>query len=218
MPNYRRARAPGGTFFFTVVSWRRRSVLCNPDIRAALREAITTVRKMHPFVIHGWVLLPDHLHCVWTLPEGDGDFSVRWSKIKRFVTQRVEGSVIGAHGAPYGLAGTVTGAHGAPYGSDCAGCTPCTVHGAHGAPYGHVNRSRRREGRVWQRRFWEHQVRDQPDMIRCLDYLHWNPVKHGHVTSVGEWPYSSFHRYVQQGHYPARWGGPVGEDEGVFGE
>jgi putative transposase len=184
MPNYQRARVPGGTFFFTIVSWRRRPILCHPVIRASLRVAITTVREVHPFRIDAWVLLPDHLHCVWTLPEGDVGYSVRWSKIKRFVTQRVEGS----------------------------------VNGAHGAPYGHVTRSRRREGRIWQRRFWEHQVRDQLDMARCLDYLHWNPVKHGYVRSVGEWPYSSFHRYVQQGHYPAGWGGPVDADEGVFGE
>ena len=200
MPNYRRARAPGGTFFFTVVAWRRRPILCHPAMRATLRDAIITFRNRHPFTIDAWVLLPDHLHCVWTLPEGDADFSMRWSKIKRYVTQHV---------SRYG-----NGAHGAPNGSDCVGCTPCTVDGA---TDDHVTRKRRREGHIWQRRFWEHQVRDQSDMVRCLDYLHWNPVKHGHVRAVVDWPYSSFHRYVRQGHYPEGWGGPVDEEE-VFRE
>ena len=81
MPNYRRAIVPGGTFFFTVVSWRRRPLLCNPDIRAALRDAITTVREMHPMTINAWVLMPDHLHCVWSLPQGDADFALRWAMI-----------------------------------------------------------------------------------------------------------------------------------------
>ena len=75
MPNYRRTIAPGGTFFFTVVSWRRRPVLCNPDIRASLRAALTSVRATHPVTVEAMVLLPDHLHCVWTLPEGDADFA-----------------------------------------------------------------------------------------------------------------------------------------------
>lgn len=206
MPNYRRARVPGGTFFFTVVSWRRRPILCHPAIRASLRDAITATREIHPFTIDAWVLLPDHLHCVWTLPEGDADFSMRWSKIKRFVTQRVEGSVIGAHSAPYGF--------------DHVGCTSCTIPGSHGTSDDQVLRSRRREGRIWQRRFWEHQVRDQTDMLRCLDYLHWNPVKHGHVTAVVDWPYSSFHRYIRLGCYPTGWGGPGDDaaDDRGFGE
>ena len=205
MPDYRRSIAPGGTFFFTVVSRWRRPILCHPAIRASLREAITVVRDAHPFAIDGWVLLPDHLHCVWTLPEGDGDFSARWSKLKRYVTQRAEGAVVGAHGASCVI--------------DTVGCAVDAVHGARGAPYGHAG-SRRREGRIWQRRFWEHQVRDQLDMARCLDYLHWNPVRHGHVRAVVDWPYSSFHRHVRQGHYPAGWGGPGGDDcdGGIFGE
>lgn len=101
MPNYRRAIVPGGTFFFTVVSWQRRPVLCHPDIRATLRAAITTVREAYPFTINAWVLLPDHLHCVWTLPDGDTDFAVRWAMIKRFVTRRAGGSGDGARSAPY---------------------------------------------------------------------------------------------------------------------
>jgi putative transposase len=186
MPNYRRSIVPGGTFFFTLVSWQRRPVLCNPDIRASLREAITTVRAIHPFAVVAMVLLPDHLHCVWELPAGDSDFAVRWAMIKRFVTKRIAGS----------------------------------GNGAHSAPYGSASRMRRHEGCLWQRRFWEHQVRDQPDLTRCLDYLHWNPVKDGYVRAVIDWPFSSFHRYVKQGYYPSGWGGPgvIDGGGGEFGE
>jgi len=183
MPNYRRANVPGGTFFFTVVSWRRRPVLCNQDIRASLREAITHVRAIHPVTVEAMVLLPDHLHCVWTLPAGDANFAVRWAMIKRYVTRHC-----GRHSP----------------------ATACTS----------ASRKARNEGLIWQRRYWEHQVRDQQDMDRCIDYLHWNPVKHNYVRAVVDWPFSSFHRHVQQGHYPAGWGGPgvIAGDGATFGE
>ncbi len=87
MPNYRRADTPGAAYFFTVVSYQRQPVLCDNAVRAALRKAITTVKSKHSFTINAWVLLPDHLHCVWTLPEDDHAYSVRWSMIKRLVTQ-----------------------------------------------------------------------------------------------------------------------------------
>ncbi len=183
MPNYRRTNVPGGTFFFTVVSWRRRPVLCNPDIRASLRAAITNVRSTHPVTVEAMVLLPDHLHCVWILPEGDADFAVRWAMIKRLVTH------------------------------DCGRRYPAFANIS-------ASRKARHEGVIWQRRYWEHQVRDRPDLIRCLDYLHWNPVRHGYVGAVIEWPWSSFHRYVRQGHYHADWGGPgvIASEVEDFGE
>jgi len=196
MPNYRRAIVPGGTFFFTVVSWQRRPVLCHPDIRATLRAAITTVREAYPFTINAWVLLPDHLHCVWTLPDGDTDFAVRWAMIKRFVTRWTGGSGDGARSAPYGGS------------APCGGAAPCDG----------ASRLRRHEGGLWQRRFWEHQVRDQADLNRCLNYLHWNPVKHGHVDRVADWPYSTFHRFVRVGMYPKDWGVQDVVDKGAFGE
>jgi putative transposase len=227
MPDYRRAAVPGGTFFFTLVSHERRPILCDDAIRLALREAITTVKNKHPFTIDAWVLLPDHLHCIWTLPPGDDAFSIRWSMIKRFVTQQIAGSCGGAHGAPYGGRGG-SGAHGAPYGVSQLDCRvrrahhkyPNQIHcsdGEHSAPVS-ASRLRRREGSLWQRRFWEHQLRDQADLNRCLDYLHWNPVKHGHVSRVAEWPYSTFHRFVREGMYPKDWGGQGVDDEGAFGE
>ena len=81
-----------------------------------------------------------------------------------------------------------------------------------------ASRKRRREGIIWQRRFWEHQIRDPADMNRCLDYLHWNPVRHGHAHRVAEWPFSTFHRYVREGVYPLDWGGQGLVDGGAFGE
>ena len=251
MPNYRRTDIPGATYFFTLVSYRRQKILCNENIRIALRDAIVSTRTKLPFTIDAWVLMPDHLHTIWTLPEGDNAYSVRWSMIKRLVTQSV-GDGFGAHGAPYDLSRDgVIGAHGAPYEGNGISIEEslldCRVRRAHhdhnhpnqphGAPYDGVvdvgcamrtdrshgapvsaSRLKRREGNIWQRRFWEHQVRDQVDFNRCMDYLHWNPVKHGHAGRVADWPYSTFHRFVREGLYTEDWGGSGVVDGGAFGE
>lgn len=150
MPNYVRARLAGGTYFFTVTSRHRRPLLVNDDVRVALRDAIDVTRQRWPFQIDAWALLPDHLHCVWTLPGDDADFSKRWSTIKRLTTQALGRS-------------------------------------------------------LWQPRFWEHLIRDEHDFERHLDYIHFNPVKHGHTTRAVDWPYSTFHRYLRQGIYTADW-------------
>lgn len=86
MSRYRRAAVAGGSYFFTVVTYRRQPILCDVAVREALRAAITTVRASRPFTIDAWVLLPDHMHCIWTLPEGDADFSTRWMMIKRLIS------------------------------------------------------------------------------------------------------------------------------------
>ena len=203
MPDYRRARVKGGTFFFTVVSYQRRPLLCNDDIRGALRQAVRIAQSERPFNIDAWVLLPDHLHCVWTLPPNDADFSMRWAMIKKYVTK------------------TAHGARSAPYDSrpSAVGCVSRTVtNGARSAPYKPQSKIRRHEGFLWQRRFWEHTIRDNEDLKRCLDYVHWNPVKHGHVSRVADWPFSTFHRYVRQGVYGPDWGGSVAIDDRGFGE
>lgn len=87
MARYRRANANGATYFFTVVTERRQRILTEPDVRAALRETIAKVRAARPFQIDGWVILPDHLHAIWRLPEGDADFATRWRLIKSHVTR-----------------------------------------------------------------------------------------------------------------------------------
>lgn len=183
MPHYRRAFIKGGTYFFTVVTHERMPILTDERTRHALREAIDSARRTHPFVIDAWVLLPDHLHCIWTLPDGDSNFASRWAIIKRRVSKALGERL---------TSGTRL--------SD--------------------SRHARHESGIWQRRYWEHLVRDEADFQRCLDYLHWNPVKHDHVTRVSDWPYSTFHRYVERGAYPADWGGDmaVSEKGAAFGE
>jgi putative transposase len=167
MSRFRRANE-GTTFFFTAVAYQRRPILCDAVIRTALRDAIRVVRVSQPFSIDGWVLLPDHLHCIWTLPSDDTDFSQRWSQIKHRVSY--------ACGHRYRMRG-----------SDA--------------------QARRGEASIWQRRFWEHRIRDDIDMRRHLDYIHFNPVKHGYAKIAAAWPYSTFGRYVNAGVYPADWGG-----------
>lgn len=169
MADYRRNFAPGSTFFFTVVTYKRRKILTTEFARASLRNAIRTVRQRRPFRIEAIVLLPDHLHTVWTLPAGDADFSTRWRQIKSlFSREWIQ-----------------------------AGGVEVTQ-----------SRSRRAKGErsVWQRRFFEHTCRDKHDLKRCVDYLHVNPLKHGLVERVCDWPWSSFHRYVERGEYTVDWG------------
>lgn len=86
MSHYRRANTAGATYFFTVVSYRRQTILCDELIRHALRDAIAEVRTRRPFSVDARVLLPDHLHCIWTLPPDDADFAARWSLVKRRVS------------------------------------------------------------------------------------------------------------------------------------
>ncbi len=168
MPEYRRHRAAGGTYFFTVVTFGRRPWLCDEASRAALRRAIDHVRRRHPFRVDAWVLLPDHLHCLWTLPEGDSDYSTRWRLIKGFVARSLGG----------------------------------------GGETGELGPSRARKGEMgrWQRRFWEHTIRDERDFEAHSDYIHFNPVKHGLCGSPGDWPWSTIHRWTRAGVYPAGWG------------
>jgi len=174
MSRFRRATA-GSTFFFTVISHRRRPILCDETIRAALRDAIHAVRMRRPFAIDAWVLLPDHLHCIWTLPDGDSDYSARWSQIKHHVSFR------------------------------CRDAYDDSLLGRAGKARG--------EAAIWQRRFWEHRIRDDVDMERHVDYIHFNPVRHGHAVHAATWPYSTFSRYVREGVYPPDWGGAPHLDE-----
>ena len=170
MPNYRRARVPGGTYFFTVVTHGRAPFLTRDVARQSLHEAIDEIRDHHPFTLDAIVLLPDHLHAIWTLPRGDVDYSTRWRLIKKSFTQR------------YLARG----------GSERAKSTSRSLQGERG---------------IWQRRFWEHCCEDELDLKRCVDYLHLNPVKHQLVDRVSNWPWSSFHRYVERGEYEPTWGG-----------
>jgi putative transposase len=182
MPNYRRRITPGGTFFFTVNTYRRQPMLTHTAVLDALQSAVRETRTKLPFSIVAWVVLPDHLHAIWNLPEGDSDFSLRWSLIKQHVTRACRGL-------------------------------------SFAVDQSNASRLRRREGTLWQRRFWEHQVRDEADLLRHVEYIHYNPVKHGHVLRVRDWPYSTFHRYVREGRYSLDWGDSKYVDEiAAFGE
>jgi putative transposase len=159
----------GGTYFFTVVTERRAAILCGEQARLLLRQALNDCRDRWPFRIEAVVLLPDHLHTIWSLPPGDTNFSRRWSWIKhRFVRAWTDNG---------GLEQVVS-----------------------------ESRSRNRRRGVWQRRFWEHSIRDEEDFERHVDYIHYNPVKHELARSPRDWPHSSFHRFVRQGIYPPDWG------------
>jgi putative transposase len=180
--NYRRAREPGGTFFFTVVTYRRRLVFDQPESRQMLREVVQEVRQRQPFTIDAWVLLPEHMHCIWTLPKESLDFSVRWSLIKCGFSRRAKSLY-------------------------------------HVDEWMNASRHKQRETTIWQRRFWEHQIRSEEEYQVYMDYTYFNPVRHGLVKRVVDWPYSTFHRYVRLGIYPENWGsGMDGMPEHGFGE
>jgi putative transposase len=171
MPNYRRNRVPGGTFFFTVNLLDRRSHLLVTQIDT-LRDAVRQTRIRAPFHIDAWVVLPDHMPCLWTLPEGDADFPGRWRAIKTAFSK----------GLPTG------------------------------EPRSPAMTSRGERG-IWQRRYWEHTIRDDCDFTAHLDYTHFNPVKHGLVGHPADWPHSSLRRCVAKGLYPAGWIGGNGEPQ-----
>ncbi|WP_197673284.1 REP-associated tyrosine transposase [Leptolyngbya sp. O-77] len=131
-----------------------------------LRSAFHQVQQRHPFTIDAIVVLPDHLHCLWTLPKSDANYSSRWRLLKsefsrhcpsRYKRQRSQ------------------------------------------------SRQHKGEQAIWQRRFWEHQIRDEADLIRHVDYIHYNPVRHGFVEAPKDWVYSSFHRFVQREIYEEHW-------------
>lgn len=157
--NYRRSDARGASFFFTVVTYHRRPVFDSDVSIAILRDSIRDEMQRRPFVIEAAVILPDHIHCLWQLPENDSDFSSRWREIKKDVTKRLGAS-----------------------------------------------KNARGEGNVWQRRFWEHQIRNERDWRMHMDYIHYNPVKHGYVNAPFQWRWSSFMRWVEKGAYELDWG------------
>ena len=163
MSNYRRYFVPGGCYFFTVNLLERRQSLLIDHIDI-LRDAVLRVRHLHPFHIDAWVVLPDHMHCVWTLPPDDADFSKRWRLIKLLFSKQMPKSERLS-----------------------------------------AVRQRRGERGVWQRRFWEHAILTEGDYVQHINYVHINPVKHGLVNRVQDWPHSTFHRYVKDGLLPSNW-------------
>jgi len=165
MPDYRRFRIPGGCYFFTVNLLDRKSSLLAERVDL-LRKSVRIVKQRYPFHIDAWVVLPEHMHCIWTLPPNDDNFSGRWREIKKAFSRALPNNE-----------------------------TRSTV------------RVRRNERGIWQRRFWEHAIRDERDYAAHMDYVHFNPVKHGWVKQASDWPYSSFHQWVRKKVYPQDWAG-----------
>jgi putative transposase len=163
-------------FFFTVVLAERPNNLLVDQIDR-LRRVYREVQQSRPFETVAICILPDHLHTLWSLPEGDADFPTRWSLIKSGFSR---------------------------------GLDPARART--------TSKVAKREKGIWQRRYWEHAIRDDADFERHVDYIHFNPVKHGHVARVCDWPHSSFHRYVESGLLAADWGGDAQDIQGSFGE
>ncbi|CCE11988.1 conserved hypothetical protein [Bradyrhizobium sp. STM 3843] len=176
MTDYRRNFIPGGSFFFTVNLMDRKLALLTAHLEI-LRTAFRETRERHPFTIDAIVILPDHLHTIWTLPEGDDDYATRWRLIKSSFSRNIPGGE-------------------------------------------RISASRVAKGErgIWQRRYWEHTIRNETDFARHVDYIHINPVKHGLVTRVRDWMPSSFHQMVKSGAYPMDWAGDHLDDSGEFGE
>jgi putative transposase len=174
---YRRAGIPGASYFFTV-NLADRSQTLLVDHADVLRTVISEVQSRHPFRIDAMVVLPDHLHAIWTLPENDKDFSTRWMLIKSGFSRRL------------------------PVGEG-------------------RNKSRMGKGErgIWQRRFWEHLIRDENDYERHANYIHYNPVKHGYVARPVDWPHSSIHRFVARGIMSPDWAAEnQNETDSEYGE
>lgn len=154
---YRRCYQTGARYFFTVVTENRRPLLVDHIDR--LREAFRLCRSRYEFEIEAIVVLPDHLHTLWRLPEGDADYSKRWMVIKRKFS---------------------------------SGFAARTVS---------ESKTKKREKGIWQRRYWEHCIRDEDDWCNHIDYIHFNPVKHGYVAKPQDWPYSSLRQAIDKGWY-----------------
>lgn len=169
MSNYRRFLEPGAMYFFTIVTANRVPLFHEPEAGRLLGTCLREVRRTRPFRVTAIVLLPDHLHMIWSLPRGDCDYSTRIATMK----------------AAFSRAWLDAGGTEQPITKDQA-------------------RQRRRG--IWQSRFLEHMIRDEDDLEAHVNYIHYNPVKHGWVLRPADWPYSSFLRYVRRGDYPLDWG------------
>ncbi|MFZ6647839.1 REP-associated tyrosine transposase [Undibacterium sp. TJN25] len=160
---YRRSDIPGATYFFTVSLADRKSQLLVEHVDL-LRSAIRQVKQSNPFDVIAMVVMPDHLHAIWRLPEGDANFPLRWSLIKAAFSRALPKVEIVPD-----------------------------------------SRRKKRERGIWQRRYWEHQIRDDDDLEKHVAYIHFNPVKHGYVEKAADWPYSSIHREIMLGNLDAGW-------------
>ena len=158
MSDYKRMYLSNHSYFFTVVTARRRPIFAEEKNVQLLKAAFRDVQSRKAFKIEAICVLPDHLHCIWTM-QGDSNFSIRWQMIKTYFSRR----------------------------------------------YRHWN-PELKQVQIWQPRYWEHVIRDQNDFDKHVDYIHYNPVKHGLVNVIANWPYSSYRKFLSQGFYDDGWG------------
>jgi putative transposase len=162
------------------VTYQRRTFLCDDKVRAALKDAVRKVQVKYPFKIEAWVLLPDHFHCIWKLPDKDSNYQLRIRLIKTYVTQACSSFL-------------------------------------HRENLSTASKRKRKESTIWQRRYWEHRIRSEKDLRHHMDYIHYNPVKHGLSQSPTEWPYSTIHRLTRKGIYAENWASEP-EEKHDYGE
>ena len=195
MPNYIRPRRAGATVFFTVCLARQGSALLIDHVDL-LREAVAHTRDLRPFGIDAWVVLPDHMHTVWTLPCDDANYSQRWGMIKaRFSRHlRILARVGKAREVAVGWKPTLRQEAG-------AGTELLEVERlrAERSP----SKVAKKDAGIWQRRFWEHHVRGPAEHAEILRYCHVDPVTHGLVARPEDWVCSSIHREIREGRWVA---------------
>lgn len=179
MTAYLRTRISGATYFFTLALQTRGATTLIDGI-SHLREAYQTTYQERPFVTDAIVVLPDHLHAVWTLPPGDSDFGIRWGAIKSRFTRSMKAKM---------------------------GWNPILRS---------ASKASKGDAGLWQRRFWEHAIRDETDLETHLRYCWGNPVKHGFVERPADWPFSSIHREIAAGRIEPEWSDKSAD--GNFGE
>ena len=157
MSKYKRIYLSNHRYFFTVVTHNRTNLFLNEKNVQLLKESFRYVQQRKPFKIDAICILPDHLHCIWTMKE-DSNYSIRWQMIKINFSRQ----------------------------------------------YRYINSGFKKK--IWQPRFWEHVIRNKDDFQRHIDYIHYNPVKHGLVASAGDWHFSSFRKFYERGFYDSGWG------------
>jgi putative transposase len=165
---YRRVVLPGATYFFTLITYQRAPLFSDESNVQRWHRAVAKVQRARPFVVEAEVVLPDHLHMLWTMPDADADYATRMRLIKTVFTKD-RTSQFSSRSA-------------------------------------NESRASKGEGTSWQRRYWEHVIRDERDFQAHLDYIHINPVQHGLVARARDWPYSTFASWLERGAYEPWWG------------
>jgi putative transposase len=189
MSIYRRPPVTGAMIFFTVTLATRGGDLLVREVDL-LRTAVRATKAERPFDIAAWVVLPDHLHAVWRMPAGDKAYGVRWGAIKARFTRAVQEKYgAGVSGCRPGFSPAMLAQPAYTYPTDL----PVVQSGRYAGLKPGL-RYDKREQAIWQRRFWEHHIRDEADYWAHVRYCWVNPVKHGFVAQPEDWPFSSVHR------------------------